>query len=297
MSPLIESTRIPSPGHHIKFYQQCRAEWTKLRSVRSTWVSLGLIVLISLGLSALISLVTAQAWTPSASLQDRLQYDPVRTAQAGILVAQFVVGVLGVLIVSSEYSTGSIHTTLSSVTHRPSVIYAKALVLSVTLLVVGELTALASSFISREVLLSHGGRLVSHDSPAIQATSKFVPVLSLSAPGVLQATLLAGVYITLLALCALGLGFLLRSTAGAISLFVGVLLVLPIIVSMLPQSITSHFNAYLPNSLGSAMMVVTLRHNAYGANFLSPLNAFLVLSAYALVILGAATYRLVRSDA
>lgn len=286
-----------APGRHLRLYRQVHSEWIKLRTVRSTWVSLLLIVVISVGLSALISYVTANAWTPTASLQDRLQYDPVRTAQAGVLVAQFVVGVLGVLFISSEYSSGLIRTSLSAVTHRVNVLVAKAIVLTITLLVTGETAAFSSSLVSRAMLLSHGGRVVAADSPALQATSRYIPVLNLTSPGVLRATLLAGVYVALLGLCGLGLGFILRSGAGAISLFVGVLLVVPIVTAMLPQSISSHFNAYLPNTLGSAMMVVTLRHNVSGGTFLSPGVATSVLALYAVILLVAGAWRLTRTDA
>jgi hypothetical protein len=288
---------ITVSGHHVRLYQQVRAEWVKVRSVRSTWVCLALIVLIGVGLGVLISFVTASAWAGSGSMQDRLQYDPVRTAQAGMLVSQFVVGVIGVLAISSEYSSGLIRTTLSSVSHRISVLVAKVLVLSGLLLGAGEATAIISSFVSRAVLLSHGGVAVATNSAAFQASSKFIPVLSLSNGSVLRATLLSGVYITLLGLCGLGLGFILRSTAGAISLFVGVLLVLPIVVAMLPTSVSAHFNSFLPNNLGSAMMVVTLHHNAYGGIFLPPYQAMSILALYAAVLLGFGAWRLMRADA
>lgn len=288
------SVRVP--GHHIRLGYSIWAEWVKLRSTRSTWICLGLIFVVGLGLDVLITIVTAHAWNPGAT-QDRLQYDPVRTAQAGMLVAQFIVGVLGVLMVSGEYSTGLIRTTLSSVSHRWMTLVSKVIVLAAALLVVSEATAFTSSFVSRAILLGSGGKVVAHDSPALQATSKFIPVLSMTNPAVLRATLLVGVYITLLGLCGLALGFALRSTAGAISLFVSVLLVVPVVTSMLPASIASHFNAYLPSTLGSSMMVVTLRHNAYGGNFFSPWTATAVLAGYALILLAIGSTRLLARDA
>jgi hypothetical protein len=265
--------------------------------VRSTWICIALIVLVSVGLSVLISIVTAHAWPGAGNSQDRLQYDPVRTAQAGVLVAQFIVGVFGVLAISAEYSSGLIRTTLMSASHRVSVLTAKVVVLAGVLLCVGEVTAVISSFVSRAVLLANGGVAVATDSPALQATSKMIPVLSLSNGSVLRATLLVGVYVTLLGICALGLGFLLRSTAGSISIFAGVLLVLPIVTAILPQSVTSSFSAYLPNNLGSAMLVVTLHHNAYGGSFLAPYTAVAVLGLYTAILLGLGAWRLIRADA
>lgn len=294
--PIAPAGTLTVPGHHVRLWHAIRAEWVKLRSTRSTWVCLGLVVVVGVGLGVLITLVTAGAWK-TGDMQDRTQYDPVRTAQAGMLVAQFIVGVLGVMAVTGEYSSGLIRTTLSSVSHRWTILVSKVVVLAATLMVVGEATAFTSSFVSRMILLGHGGRVVAHDSPALQATSKWIPVLSLSNPAVLRATVLAGVYITLLGLCGLALGFALRSTAGAISLFVGVLLVVPIVATMLPASISSHFNSWLPNTLGSAMMIVTLRHNAYGGDFFAPWTATALLAGYALVLLALGATRLMARDA
>ena len=288
------SVRVP--GHHIRLGYAIWAEWVKLRSTRSTWICLGLIFVVGLGLDVLITIVTANAWNPGAT-QDRLQYDPVRTAQAGMLVAQFIVGVLGVLMVTGEYSTGLIRTTLSSVSHRWSALRGQ-----------GHRARRGADGGQRgdggHVELREPsnpartrGKVVAHDSPALQATSKFIPVLSMTNPAVLRATLLVGVYITLLGLCGLALGFALRSTAGAMSVFVSVLLVVPVVTSMLPASIASHFNAYLPSALGSSMMVVTLRHNACGGDFFGPWTATAVLAGYALVLLAIGTTRLVARDA
>ncbi|MDE3064465.1 MAG: hypothetical protein KGJ36_02210 [Acidobacteriota bacterium] len=284
------------PGHHVRLWQAVRAEWVKLRSTRSTWISLGLIMAVGVGLDVLITIVTANAWN-GGGLQDRLQYDPVRTAQAGMLVAQFVVGVLGVMTVTGEYTSGLMRTTIASVSHRWTILASKAIVLATTLLVVGEATAFTSGLVSRLILLGRGARVVAHNTPALQATSRFIPVLPLTDPGALRATVLSGVYITLLGLCGLALGFALRSTAGAISLFVGALLVVPIIANMLPASISAHFNAWLPNTLGSAMMIVTLHHNAYGGDFLNPWAATAVLAGYALVLLTLGAGRLLARDA
>ena len=286
---------LPDPGHHVRLLAQVRAEWIKMRSIRSTWVCLLLIFIIGVGLSVVISIVSASAWKSGGA--DRLQYDPVRTAQAGVLVAQFIVGVLGALSITGEYSSGLVRTTLTSVTHRWNVLVAKVLVVGGVLFVVGELTAFASYFVSRVMLLSHGGRVVATDSPLHQDVSKYIPVLNLSSPGVLRATMLAGVYLVLLGLGGLALGFLIRHSAGTISVYVGLLLVVPVVVQLLPTSISAHFNSYMPNTIGSAMLVVTLRHNAYGGTFLGPTVATTLLGGYVIVLLLAGLWRLERSDA
>ena len=277
------------------WWAQVRAEWVKTNSLRTTWVCLGLVVVISVGLGALISWVSATSWV-GGSLSDRLQYDPVRTAEAGTLVAQFVVGVLGVLLVSTEYSSGLVAVSLSALRCRGTLMSAKLFVTGVLVLVVGEAVAFSSYFVSRAVLLGRGGKVVLHDSASLQLHSHYIPVLALSDPGVLRATAMAGVYLALLSLLGVALGFMLRSGAGAISLFVAVLLVSPIVVQLLPSGIGSHVNPFLPTNLGSGMMVDVLSHNAYGGNFLSWDSALGWLMLYVVVASGLGLWRLVRSD-
>ena len=96
---------------------QLRSEWTKLRSVRSTWVCLVIVVVAGIGLSALVTDVEAGRWG-TLGLADRATFDPVRFSQTGTFLSQFVVGVLGALVVTSEYATGSIRTTLSASSRR-----------------------------------------------------------------------------------------------------------------------------------------------------------------------------------
>jgi hypothetical protein len=253
------------------------------------------VILISIGLGALISWVSASSWGVG-STADRLQYDPVRTAQAGVLVAQFVVGVLGVLLVSTEYSSKLITVSLSALSRRRTIVLAKLFVTASLVVVVGEVVAFSSYFVSRAVLLGYGGKVVAHDSAALQMHSVFIPVLALSQGGVLRATAMAGVYLAMLSMIGVALGFLLRSGAAAISVFVGALLLLPIIVQLLPSGLGGDINPFLPTNLGSAMMVDVLSHNAYGGNFLSWDSALGWLGLYVVVVVVAGIWRLVRSD-
>jgi hypothetical protein len=107
---------------------------------------------------------------------------------------------------------------------------------------------------------------------------------------------MAGVYLAMLSMIGVALGFLLRSGAAAISVFVGALLLLPIIVQLLPSGLGGDINPFLPTNLGSAMMVDVLSHNAYGGNFLSWDSALGWLGLYVVVVVVAGIWRLVRSD-
>lgn len=112
-----DTTARQTPHGHAGVKTMVSSEWTKFRSVRSSWISLLIIVVVGIGFAALFSAVFANHWAQS-SPGDRLQFDPVRISQSGSFVSEIVVGVLGALIVTSEYSTGSIRSTLASIPKR-----------------------------------------------------------------------------------------------------------------------------------------------------------------------------------
>ena len=277
--------------------QAIRSEWTKLRSVRSTWISLAVIVVAGIGLSALVSNVEATRWAGLGPV-DRAQFDPVRFSQTGEFLSQFVVGVLGALIVTSEYSTGSIRTTLAAMPRRTTVLAAKAVVVAVVVFVVTEITAFISFFVSQAVLTAHGGKALPAGSSIVtQLRSSVIPVVTLANGGAVRAVILCGVYLTLLTLLALGIGFILRHTAGAISLYVGLLLVIPLVIGILPSSISGSIEKYLPSNLGLAMIVVTTRKTDFAGVLLSPWAATGLLALYATIIVVLAVWVLARRDA
>lgn len=282
------------PKGRAGFRRQVGAEWTKLLSVKSTWISLSLFVVIGIGLGALISYFVASTWSTS-SVFDRAQFDPIRITLAGVTASEFIVGILGVLVVSAEYTSGLIRTTLAAVPRRLSVLLAKAALVTVVIGIASEITALVSFFVARSVMLASGGH------PAVtglgSTPAPFAPVPSWSDPGVARAVLLAGLYLTLLSLIGLGFGFILRSSVGAISAFVGMLLVLPIIVILLPSSLTTHFERFLPSNLGAAMMNIGSPISRFGGPLTSPTDGALILALYAVVVLSIGAWRLLRSDA
>jgi ABC-type transport system involved in multi-copper enzyme maturation permease subunit len=273
------------------------SEWTKVRSVRSTWISLIVIVVAGVGLSALVSNVEAGRWA-SLGVVDRAQFDPVRFSQTGEFISQFVVGVLGALVVTSEYGTGSIRTTLATVPRRTTVLAAKGMVLAAVVFAVTEVTAFASFFVGQAVLSAHGGRTLPAGSTIVtQVTSSAIPVFGITHAGAARAVFLCGVYLSLLSLVAFGFGFVLRHTAGAISSFVGVLLVLPLIVQVLPSGIADPIEKYLPSNLGLAMIVVTTRKTDFAGVLMTPWMAAATLLGYTAVVVALGAWLLARRDA
>ena len=274
-----------------------RSEWSKLRSVRSTWVSLTIIVVAGLGFAALFSALIANNWKHS-SIADRAQFDPVRISQAGSFISQIVVGVLGALVVTSEYANGSIRTTFAALPRRTTVVAAKAIVTGLVLLVVTELTAFASFFVSQSVLLASGGKqLPAGSSLLTQVKAAAIPVLSITTSGVPMALVRTGLYLTLMGVLAVGLGFLLRSTTATISLYVVFLLVIPILIQLLPSSIREPIQPYLPSNLGVAMETVGAKKTDFAGTLLGAWQATAVVIAYTAAILTAGAILLNRRDA
>jgi hypothetical protein len=247
-------------------------EWLKLRSVRSTaWI----LLVFAAGLIGLAILVMAHQHWATMSPANRASFDPTNNSFAGLAVGQLAFGVLGALMITTEFSSGMIRATLAAVPRRPLLLAAKAAVLAVVTLVAGEVLAFGAFAVGEVVLRS----------PA--------PHAGLGQPGVLRAVLMAGAYPALIALIALGLGAVVRHTAGAISAVVGILFVLPLILVPLGTSIQDSVGQFMPmliaeNSLTAVKPV---------AHSLAPGVGLGVLCLYAVVALAAGTWALTRRDA
>ena len=251
----------------------CRAEWTKFKSVRSTyWSLLGASAAI-VGLAALLSAAYIKGYsTQSASA--KTTFNPTAFSLNGLLLAQLAVGTLGALVITSEYTTGMIRTTFSAVPQRRVVLTAKAVVLGSIVTVVGVVSSFAAFFLGQAILSAK--RIEAH----------------IGEPGVLRSVIGAGLYLAILGLLALGLGALIRHTAGAIAAVFGILIVLPGIVMALPVSWSNAIGKYLPSTAGQAMYT-SIKNRAT----LSPWAGFTLFCAYAATTLIAAAIILVRRDA
>jgi ABC-2 type transport system permease protein len=250
-----------------------RSEWTKLRTVRSTIWTLGMTVFIGLAASAIAMGVTRAHWA-TMSASNKASFHPIEVSLMGSdLGGTLMLGILGILVVSSEYATGTIRATLAAAPRRPMVLAAKVLVFGAVSLVVAEFVAFAGFFLGQALLTS----------PAPHAT--------LSSPTALRAVGGIGLFLCVVGLLALGIAVLVRHTAGAISAYVGVILVLPIIVSALPGSLQYQVERLLPLEIGSAMI------NNPAPDAFGPWTGFGILCGYTALILAAGTVLLVRRDA
>ena len=249
-----------------------RAEWAKLRALRSTWWCALTAVVLIVGLGAAI----AGSGAPYHVSPGNTAAGGVTVSLVGILFAQLVLGVLGVLAFSGEYATGMIRATLAVVPSRLSVLWAKLIVLVAFMLPLSLLAALAEFFVTSALESSRGGS-----------------ALSLTDPGVLQEVIGASLYLTVIAVIGVALGALLRRTAVGLSVFAAVFLVVPLVAAYLPAGIKG-FAPYLPSNAGGTIWGAG---KLFGGQQLSPWTGFAVLCGYAVVLTGLAAWRLRRRDA
>jgi ABC-2 type transport system permease protein len=253
------------------------SDWTKIRSVRSTVWTLILFVVISVGLGALFTWLTVANWSgPRAAPRDaRVVLDPVGfILGAGLGLGQLTLCVLGVLVISTEYSTGVIRASLLAVPRRLKMLTAKSVVFAALLFVVAEIVVFGSFFLGAAILHSH------------------VPV-SLSDHNVTRAVVGSGLYLTVLGLFSLAIGAIIRHTAGAITTAIGVVFVLPILSGLLPGSWGAHINGYLPEQAG----VLIGQSQPAAGDVLSAWEGFGVFCLWTAVLLAIAAYLLQRRDA
>jgi ABC-type transport system involved in multi-copper enzyme maturation permease subunit len=259
------------PSGRVTFSRVLLSEWTKFRSVRSTAWSLGIAIVLTIGIPLLAALATKSHHhagdhsAPNAALD---------IALVGVQIAQLVIAVLGVLVVTPEYSTGSIRSTFTAVPKRLPVLWAKLIdyaLVSLALLV----PAVLVSFFATQAIL--GGIPEFH--------------LSFSSPGVARCVLLAPVYVALVGTFAVALGAIVRSTAGGITLFAGIFFVLPPLMLALPQSWQDAISPYLPSDAGEQMLAATR-----DPQMLTPLAGGLVFVGYCAILIAIAAVLLRRRD-
>jgi ABC-2 type transport system permease protein len=255
----------------LRFTQILRSEFCKLRSVRSTYWALLAAIAANVAAGALLAI-----FLPGAlSAHQKATIDSTRLSLGGLHLSQVAIGVLGVLVITSEYSTGMIRATLAAVPQRRLMLTAKTTVFAAAALTTG-ITACFAAYLAFQALLPGGDSMRT----------------SLSDPGVLRAVTGAGLYLTVLGLFGLGLGAVIRSSAGTIAALFGALFVPPVIMTLLPSSWQDTIGPYLPMQAGET--IYTVHHQAHT---LAPWAGFGVLCLYAAIALTAGFLLISHRDA
>jgi ABC-2 type transport system permease protein len=249
-----------------------RSEWTKLYSLRSTRYALLATAVLSIGFGIIATAVEVSRWT-SLSAVDKASFDPLNQSLLGVRFGVLAIGVLGVLLITGEYTTGMIRSTMTTVPKRLPVLWGKTVVYAVVALALTVPAAFIAFFAGQAIL----------SGQHIQ--------IAFSHAGVPGAVIGAAGFLTLTGLFAMGLGAILRSTAAGIATFAGIMYVVPPLISILPSSVANSIDPYLPSSAGQAMMEI-----GHHAHTLSPGAGAEVFAGYVVAVIAAAAVLLVKRD-
>jgi ABC-type transport system involved in multi-copper enzyme maturation permease subunit len=253
-----------------------RSEWLKFWSLRSSIYSLVISVVGMIGLDCLFAYAAVNRYQHELSVHpgQALQFQAADTAMRGYLLVQLVVGVLGVLVVSGEYGTGMIRSSLAAAPKRLPVLWGKAITLSVIVFVMITISSFIAYFVVQPILNTQGLGY------------------ALNSPGMIRALFGVGLYATGIGLLGIGLGWILRHTAGAIATLFGLILILPTVGELLPDTWQPHILPYLPSNAGEQ-----LASAGPDPTGLAPWTGFGVLCIWIAVIVVTGALLLRRRDA
>ena len=289
-----DAARGTATGSGLTFGGVLRSEWIKLRTLRSTFWSYMLIVLLTIGLALLIAAAqrapgTAPGTPPGAAAATLTaaaqQARWITDATLGINFAQLVVAVLGALVITGEYSTGMIRSSFAAVPARLPVIFAKALVFGVSSFIVSLFSLVVAALVIVPVLQGHSIHPDLGDGAAWLA-------------------LVGGAgYLALVGVIAMGIGLLVRSSAAGIASAVGLLLIVPIVLRIV-GGVTSalwpgNVSSFLPSEAGGRLFAypITEPAAASGVVVLDTWQSLAVLVAWAVVVVGIGCVLVKRRDA
>ena len=230
-----------------------RGEWTKFWSLRSAGWSVFALALVTYGLCYLS--------TNALRSQARID-DPIMRVLVGFNFGQFVMGVLGVLFLSSEYSTGQIRSTVAAMPRPGIVLGAKAIVVGGVGLALGEVLSFSTYFLGRFILAGHASQIS----------------------------------ISIVGLIGLGIASIVRSSAASLSIFTSVMLVLTVVLFAMPGVIVHDMSRYLPANISSTIFASTTPSQLQGTPLFSPLIGLLIIALYAVVLLAVGGWMMTRRD-
>ena len=275
MSAIAKAGHLPraAPTGRVTQARVARSEWTKLHSLRSTRWSLTAAVFLTIAFPVLFAAVTASHWD-SMSPAERADRNPLDIALAGVNVSQLAIAVLGVLVITGEYSTGMIRASFGAVPKRLPVLWAKTAVFAAVVFALMLPSVLIAFFASQTILSRH-----------------HILEISFSHRGVSRSVVGGAIYLMLVGIFALGTGAIVRNTAGGIATFAGIFFVIPPLMNILPASWNDAITKYLPSEAGRQLFSLT-----HDAHTLSPLPGGILFVGYCALVLGLAALLLVRRD-
>jgi ABC-type transport system involved in multi-copper enzyme maturation permease subunit len=270
-------TGLPPASGRAGFRGTLNSEFTKIRSVRSTWWTLIVLLAVSVGIGAAITAGTAANWS-HMSQSDQASFDPTQASVAGLFyLGQLVIVVLGALMITSEYSTGLIRTSLTVMPRRGTLYAAKATVFAAVSTVVSFATSFVTFFLGRMLLSS------THVA------------MSLSQPGVLRSLIVTALFVEVCGLLAFGIGALVRNTAGALTLAFGCLVLVSELIRTLPVFLHNDLIRWVPG--GDSLNSMTATIGGQIPHTFSAWGELAVFAGYAVILLAAGAVAFSRRDA
>jgi len=301
-APSLRLTALPPATGRAGLAGTIRSEFTKLRSVRSTYWTIAALVIVSVGFAAIAGFAIANNLHNNPA--NKAGMDATQASLGGFFeLGQLIIAVLGALTITSEYSTGMIRTSLTAMPRRGTVYAAKLLVFSTVTLVVSLITSFIAFFVGQAAMSGSGVSASLFHSITIPANAvqngpqnnvTFSGTIVISPGTVLTAIIGTALFVTVVALIAFGLGSIIRHTAGAITSAIGLMFVIPIIVQLLPDTWRWDIIRFFPDSAGRVLSVTVDQHNPH---LWSAWPQFGVTLIYAAVLLGVGAYLFRTRDA
>jgi ABC-2 type transport system permease protein len=274
MSAVVDGRRAALPTLRVTQWHVIQSEWKKLWTLRSTRWCLLLAVVIMIAAPVIYSLIQMNQWH-TLSPHDRRMFDSIDAAAGGHYIAQLVIGFLGVLTVSAEYSTGMIRSSFMAVPRRLPVLWAKFIVFFAVVFLLLLVSNVISFFVVQAIVSVH------HVSKSI------------TAPHAIRVVVMDPLIITLVGLLGIALGALTRSTAGGAAVLVFLMFVITGVAALLPQSIANDVNPYLPINAAYTAATSTFDPGPH----LSTWGGFGIFCALVAVVVGFGAVRLRGGDA
>jgi ABC-2 type transport system permease protein len=266
----------PAP-RRVALVRTIRSEFTKVRSVRSTYWTLFVLVLASITWCVAYCLGTVHQW-PHMSAQARSGFDATQNTILGLaLLGQLIIVVFGALMITSEYSTGLVRTSLTVMPRRGTLYGAKVAVFAAVSLVVSFATSFGTFFLGRNLL-----------------ASTHTP-MSLSQPDVLRSLIITALFVEACGLFAFGIGALVRNTAGALTLSFGFLALVPELIRTLPVFLNHDLTRWVPG--GDAINTMTATIGGQIPHTFPAWGELAVFAGYAAILLAAGAVAFSRRDA
>ena len=301
-APSLRLTALPPATGRAGLAGTIRSEFTKLRSVRSTYWTIAALVIVSVGFAAIAGFAIANNLHNNPA--NKAGMDATQASLGGFFeLGQLIIAVLGALTITSEYSTGMIRTSLTAMPRRGTVYAAKLLVFTTVALVISLITSFIAFFVGQAAMSGSGVSASLFHSITIPANAvqngpqnnvTFSGTIVISPGTVLTAIIGTALFVTAAALIAFGLGTIIRHSAGAITAAIGLLFVLPIIVQLLPDTWRWDIVRFFPDAAGRVLSVTVGQQNPH---LWSAWPQFGVTLAYAAVLLGIGAYLFRKRDA